>query len=203
MWERPVKEFLGENLISGDAFIDVGAHCGIFSCYAARRVNPGWILAIEPHPGLFGWLKWNLEQNAPFEMHFEVNGAIMNYYSPEYPVKGTIWLNPAENEGDNRTVNIPQQEDPTANIVECDIYTLDFLVDTYSLNIPSGHDFFLKIDAQWAEVEVLKSGMETLKRTRAGVVEIQNETKDEVRSILESEGFSIIDLGPDYGFRRL
>lgn len=50
-YEYPTRRFLDEHMEPGDAFIDVGAHWGIFALQAATR-HPGQIrvLAIEAHP---------------------------------------------------------------------------------------------------------------------------------------------------------
>jgi hypothetical protein len=61
---------------------------------------------------------------------------------------------------------------------------------------------FVKIDAQWAEMEVLNGMGDILDEVEAGVVEIQKDTKDAVVEFLTRNGFLWTDLGADIGFRR-
>jgi FkbM family methyltransferase len=52
-----------DSLISG-TFIDVGAHVGFFTLPAARRlVDLGRVIAIEPHPARFRFLRENVARN--------------------------------------------------------------------------------------------------------------------------------------------
>src|SRR5262249_40094604 len=51
-------------LRSGDTVVDAGAHVGIFSLYAARRVGPeGLVIAFEPDPVLFEQLVQQIALN--------------------------------------------------------------------------------------------------------------------------------------------
>lgn len=48
----------------GDTFIDIGANCGIYSLFAARKVGPkGRGVAIEPIPDMADRARFNLESN--------------------------------------------------------------------------------------------------------------------------------------------
>jgi len=51
-------------LAPGDVFVDVGANCGAYSLFAARRVGAtGCVLAIEPMPEMIARLRFNVRAN--------------------------------------------------------------------------------------------------------------------------------------------
>jgi len=50
-----------------DTVVDIGAHIGIFSIYAARKAKKGRIFSYEPHPANFHLLKRNLDLNPVIE----------------------------------------------------------------------------------------------------------------------------------------
>ena len=51
-------------LKSGDTFVDVGANCGIFTAFAAKKVGPaGRVVAIEPMPEMLERLRHNVAIN--------------------------------------------------------------------------------------------------------------------------------------------
>src|SRR5690349_17641739 len=48
----------------GDTFIDIGANCGLYSLFAARKIGPrGRGIAIEPIPEMADRARFNLETN--------------------------------------------------------------------------------------------------------------------------------------------
>ena len=48
----------------GDTFVDIGANCGIYSLFAARKIGPrGRGVAIEPIPDMADRARFNLESN--------------------------------------------------------------------------------------------------------------------------------------------
>lgn len=53
-----------EGLGAGDAFVDIGANCGLFSLFAAKAVGPqGRVLAVEPQPEMARRLRFNARAN--------------------------------------------------------------------------------------------------------------------------------------------
>lgn len=47
---------------TGDCFVDIGAHCGLYSRLVARRLGgTGTVIAVEPNPALHPFLKANLD----------------------------------------------------------------------------------------------------------------------------------------------
>src|SRR5438309_4114648 len=63
-FERQEQEFLLEFLGPGMTFIDIGAHHGLYSLLASKKVGPsGRVVAFEPSPREFRRLRWNLALN--------------------------------------------------------------------------------------------------------------------------------------------
>lgn len=69
LWVNPAERmgeerFLAGCLSQGDTVIDVGANIGTISLACARAVAPaGKVLAVEPHPRIFGYLEANIRFN--------------------------------------------------------------------------------------------------------------------------------------------
>jgi FkbM family methyltransferase len=90
--EREFIEAALCDLRSGDTFLDVGCHYGIFSILASKIVGPaGRVIAVEPHPGALEVLQRNISANfcenieilnlalsdvtSPLSLAFNENGA--------------------------------------------------------------------------------------------------------------------------------
>ncbi len=64
VYERGAVEFVFSRLNAGSVFVDVGANIGVFTLPAARKVgSDGCVLAIEPSPAVFPYLKGNVALN--------------------------------------------------------------------------------------------------------------------------------------------
>ncbi|MDW8394281.1 MAG: FkbM family methyltransferase, partial [Chitinophagales bacterium] len=63
-YERGTLEVMSACLRPGDTFVDVGAHVGLMSLFAARCVgNSGRVLAVEPVSELHGLLQQSVQMN--------------------------------------------------------------------------------------------------------------------------------------------
>jgi FkbM family methyltransferase len=63
-WEFRQTRLIASLLAEGMVFVDVGAHIGLYTLLAARRVGPqGKVFAFEPAPENFRVLKYNIAQN--------------------------------------------------------------------------------------------------------------------------------------------
>ena len=74
----------------GDTCIDVGANIGLLSLVASAAVGTtGRVIAIEPHPRVFGYLTANLELNDATNVH-AINRAVGSTRpAAECPAKAT------------------------------------------------------------------------------------------------------------------
>jgi FkbM family methyltransferase len=77
------------DLKRGDTFIDVGANCGIFTAFAAKKVGPaGRVIAIEPMPQMLERLRHNVAING------FTNVAIFATAVGETPGVATLHIHP-------------------------------------------------------------------------------------------------------------
>jgi FkbM family methyltransferase len=61
---RAAINLITSDLQQGDVFVDIGANCGLFTVFAARKVGgSGRVLAIEPLPQMLQRLKFNVAAN--------------------------------------------------------------------------------------------------------------------------------------------
>ena len=61
---RIAIDVITKDLKPGDVFVDIGANCGLFSVFAARKVGPtGRVIAIEPLPAMLARLRFNVAAN--------------------------------------------------------------------------------------------------------------------------------------------
>jgi len=70
VYESATMKFLLRFLKPGDTYVDVGANIGIFVVPVAKKLSPsGLVLAIEPSPGIFPYLRANIEKNGVSRVH--------------------------------------------------------------------------------------------------------------------------------------
>ena len=169
----------------GDTVIDIGGHIGIFTIISARRCGEkGKLFTYEPNPETFKRLKKNIEANKLSQVKLN-NMAVsekdgqLNMKIGESSQGSTIM--------ENGTLSDYSE---TVSVQTC---TLD--------NIVSGNNIFkidiLKIDAEGAELLILKGGMkQALPITQKIMIETHStKLKRECKKILGSEGFNhVLDI---------
>ena len=76
-WEPVETSLLLDNLRPGDTVIDVGANVGYYTLLAARKVGPrGKVVAFEPDPESFSFLKRNVKANGFTNVVLEQKGLV-------------------------------------------------------------------------------------------------------------------------------
>lgn len=135
--------------------VDVGAHIGIFSVKAARKVSSqGVVIAIEPEEENYSFLVANKKINS-LENIIPIQGALADH-------SGRALLYSWRRHSGGFSI----VEKHSSHCVEVPIFTLDNLARTLHLHKVD----FLKIDAEGAELEVLKGGRRMLQEASAKVV---------------------------------
>ena len=176
--ERAVQAALNELIRPGDIVWDVGAHIGFLSLLAARLVGPmGQVIAFEPMPAnrerLLESLRLNRAENVA------VHQCALSASSGKRILHGhaatAMWTLMAEL-GDSEGVS-----------VRCS--TLDTVVLS---NPPPA---LIKIDAEGAEVDVLRGGIKLITKHRPKVlIEFQDEQRlAEARELLAGHEFHQVD----------
>ena len=138
---------------SGDIVVDVGAHIGLYSLIAAKRVGPGGkVIAIEPDPENFKILRKNILLNRSKNIEALECAA----YSAREKLK--LFL-PELEQGRTIFNTVMQDRAKTSiNFLEVEANTLDNILE--SKNITEVN--WIKIDVEGAELEVLKGAVNTL-----------------------------------------
>ena len=161
-YEYPYRSFLDRHLISGDLFIDVGAHFGIYSLSAASApCGDVCVVAIEPDPRnsrvLRLWAELN-QRNEQIEIIEAACGADSGFTK--------LW---SFSTMGHQTGALRPKEAPTASGEDIEMISVDKLLA--AREGLSARRIFLKIDVEGGEPGVLDGADETLKSGRvAGVI---------------------------------
>ena len=151
--EQHVMAALSRMLQPGDCFWDVGAHIGYVSCFAAKQVNTaGEVVAFEP----LGPTRERLRKNA------EING-LGNIVIAPYALAHTSGKGQLFDGGTSLTWSLDEsssREGSSRDSIIIDRITLDAALELYS------PPTVIKIDAEGAELEVIRGGQSLLTQHR-------------------------------------
>ncbi len=137
--------FLNDYLRVGDTVVDVGANIGSLSIASALCVGAsGHVLAIEPHPRIYGYLLGNLELNSVGNVK-PVNTALGDK-------TGELWFMDERSDDQNSVAK-------EGVGIRVPVTTLD------EVAAELGRISLLKIDVEGYEVAVLAGAAEVLSRT--------------------------------------
>jgi FkbM family methyltransferase len=150
----------------GDIVVDVGAHIGLYTLIAAKRVgSSGKVIAIEPDPDNCNLLKRNIELNRL------TNVTILERAAFSSDSKLKLYL-PGKERGFTKLSTTMANRATTENFLEIDASTLDHLMLMQGITQVN----WIKIDVEGAELEVLKGATVTLSASKniALLVEVHN-----------------------------
>ena len=143
--------FLQQQVKPGMHLIDIGAHLGLFSACSSQLTGPkGKIICFEPTPGTFAILKDTLRLN-----HCDNVIALPVAVSDK---EGTATFYVSETAGYNSNSLVMNKPGKELSGYDVKLVTIDHMVAEYNLK-PS----LIKIDAEGAELDVLKGGIKTFK----------------------------------------
>jgi FkbM family methyltransferase len=172
--------------------IDVGANVGFFTVGAARRLQKGRVLAIEPTAGAFNRLVGNVRDNGVADRVITERVLIA-----DAPGDGLVNVVEGREEYSSlgRLVH-PSVASAGVKQEQVPIVTLDFLVAKHQL-APS----LIKVDVEGAEHKVLRGAVETLRRFRPYVMAEcadimlaqQGSSSVEIRELLASLGYRFVN----------
>lgn len=180
-YEETERRFMISLLKKGDVFIDVGAHIGAYSIPAAYKVgDKGIVIAIEPSPVVMFLIR-NVMLN-------KLRNIIVIPKAISLNSKVELTFNPIHS-GGSSIVGFPSKGSIS---IKVDAEPLDHIVDKTLGN--KRIIKILKIDVEGAEIEVLRSAIQTLNQTKYVIVEVRYNTIDQVTKILKEHNFSFINL---------
>ena len=143
--------FLQQQVKTGMHILDIGAHIGLFSTCSSQMAGPtGKIICFEPTPGTFSILKNTLRLN-----HCDNVIARQAAVSDK---EGTATFYVSQTAGCNSNSLVKNKSGNQLTAYDVQLVTIDSIVAEYNL-LPS----VIKIDAEGAELDVLKGGIKTFK----------------------------------------
>jgi FkbM family methyltransferase len=149
-YEQENYSFLQQQLKPGMQVLDIGAHLGLFSGFSSQLVGKeGKIICFEPTPGTYSVLKETLRLN-----HCENVIAIQAAVSA---AEGTASFYVSDTAACNSNSLVYNKPDRKLQSYVVQLVTIDGITIQYSLK-PD----LIKIDAEGAELDVLKGGGKTL-----------------------------------------
>jgi FkbM family methyltransferase len=172
--ENEIMEYFNPN--EGDTVVDVGAHIGLYSLIAAKRVGPsGKVIAIEPDPENCNLLQRNIELNKL------TNVTIFKRAAFSSSSKLKLYL-PGKERGFTKLSTIMANRAVTENFLEIDATTLDHLMLMQGMTQVN----WIKIDVEGAELEVLKGAIVTLSVSKdiALLIEVHNVNNMDLHSAI-------------------
>ncbi|WP_265112374.1 FkbM family methyltransferase [Halosolutus halophilus] len=185
----PVHGDILTHLGPNDVFWDVGANVGIYTCFAAAKLQSGHVVSVEPNPNNVDRIEENLQLNGlSADVHERAlmaendEGVLQIYEDAEAGAFGFLSEDGSSVESESLTI------DPTES-VRVETTTGDALVDD---GVPAPD--VLKIDVEGAELEVLK-GMERTVEEDVRVLYIDVITSDEFydRTVAPDEVYDWLD----------
>ncbi len=166
---------------ANDIVVDIGAHIGSFSVYAASKGAA--VISYEPTTINFDLLKDNIE----------INGFPVTAYKQAVTAKAgiqTIFIRPF-NFGGTSFFNTPTEDPKYREDVECVT-----LADVFTVNHLEKIDF-LKLDCEHSELEILTAHQELLPKINKIAIEwMGGERRKALRDLL-SPLYDVIELGED------
>jgi FkbM family methyltransferase len=177
------QAFLWSFLREGDIFLDIGAHCGLFSALASQIVGErGQILAFEPNPEILPFLMANTERDK-----VDIHAIALSDNIGE----ATLW----QGGSSDTALSSIAYELSNSKHSTVKTQTLDNLLATIDL----GPITLAKVDVEGSELKLFRGAKETLKRKSvlAFVVEFTEEN-------MRKSGYSALELASqliEYGYR--
>jgi FkbM family methyltransferase len=169
----------------GDVVVDVGAHTGLYTIIASKRVGiSGKVISIEPHPQNFEILNRNIELNNLS------NTITLNYGAYSSKAKLKLYL-PGEQHGFTvYNTLMPERANSVDKFVMVNTDTLDNLLAIAAVDCKDVN--WVKVDVEGAELEVLRGAVLILSQAQeiSVLIEIHGfENYPSLKTLLRSYGF--------------
>lgn len=156
-YEADNYSFIRRHVKEGSEVIDIGAHIGLFSVYCSRLAGTsGKIISFEPTPGTFSIMQETLRLNKCS------NVIPMQAAVGASPGKATFYVS-NEHEGCNANSLVKNRNN--AQGYDIDMRSIDSICREEGMK-----PRLIKIDAEGAELDVLKGGLETFQNVKPLVI---------------------------------
>lgn len=186
-YEKENYTFLASQVKPGMQLLDIGAHIGLFSATASQLTGPtGRIICFEPTPGTYAVLTETLRLNKCSNVT-AVQAAVSSQEG-----EATFYVSATAACNSNSLVKNKADGELTPYAVK--LVTIDSVVSGYSIR-PS----LVKIDAEGAEYDVLKGGVNTFKTLKPVLIlglhpdfiKQKGDSLEEIWDLLEACGYEV------------
>ena len=180
VWIRKIYDQFGIKVEEGDTVIDIGAHVGIFSIYAAELSKSGKVYAFEPF----------LENFSMLQKHKTLNNKtnLLIYNLGVTGTKGKRILNlSTDNNTGGHSLHLKSNSE---NKIEIETIILSEFCNQMEIDKID----FLKLDCEGAEFEILMAEQSLLDRVQKVILEchpFENNTVSSMIKLLENKGFKV------------
>src|SRR5258705_13215334 len=142
------QAFLWSFLREGDTFLDIGAHCGLFSALASKIIcENGRILAFEPNPDILPFLMANTERDK-----VDVRAMALSDASGE----ATLW------QGGSSDTALSSIAYELSNAKHSTVKTQT--LDNFLATVDIGQVALAKVDVEGSELKLFRGAEQTLKK---------------------------------------
>jgi FkbM family methyltransferase len=184
-YEKEELTIIARHFRSGGTFMDVGANVGNHSIYAARILNAGLIIPVEPNSLAIQILRINLTLNGLVGM---ADLRLVGVGLSDRPERGDLSTQP-RNLGGTRVT----QTGPQGSI---QLGVGDDLVE-------GRHVDFIKIDVEGMEIQVLMGLENTIRRCHPNLfVEVDSQNHYRMEKWLSVHEYSVVDTFSRYSWNR-
>jgi FkbM family methyltransferase len=174
--------------------VDVGAHSGLFTAFAAERATDALVIAVEPDPHLVSVIRTNTRSLPPVELHCvaigDATGSAILYRNPDSTQTNSMLRDAVASFGDR------------ISDIQVQMKTIDDIVGNRVVDV-------LKIDVQGAEHLAIRGATSTLGRVRTVLIEVSFLSPGvlEVLAVLtelfgDPEVVNLVTGGADLAFSR-
>jgi len=186
-YEKDNYNFLRNQVKPGMHIIDIGAHLGLFAVVSSQLAgDTGKIVCFEPTPGTYAVLNQTLKLNQCNNV-IPVQGAVSDK-------EGTAIFYVSEIGGCNSNSLVKNKPEKETKGYEVKLFTIDKIVQQYAL-IPN----LIKIDAEGAELDVLKGGLNTFQKFRPililglhpDVINKKGDSLENIWDLLHESGYQV------------
>jgi FkbM family methyltransferase len=171
VWLKNMYNQFGVKVEDGDLVIDIGAHVGIFSTYAAENNKSGKIFSFEPFQDNFNRLKFHRDLNK------KSNIKTLNYGIAGENGKKVFYVNSKNSGGNSFIKNVERKKEVKISAIKLS----DFCKKEKIKKID-----FLKIDCEGAEFEIFQKDESFLKIVKKIIMECHPVDGQSVFSILST-----------------
>ena len=197
-YDREEILLLAEGMRHAEMFIDIGSNIGIYALTIAQAFPDKRVVAFEPLLGNYESLRANIARNRAGNCVVQQRAISTAGRSVRF------YINPIHDGGGSL---IPPKKYKTGDVeIDVDEYrqkhpSFDpwIEVETAPLNEAVLGKSIVKIDVEGAELDVLRSGYDVLKRglVELMIVEVMQDTVDDVVELMDEVGFDSF-LMPEY-----